>query len=561
MRFGQTRNLVVAALGFVGFATAFENGTYDYIVVGGGPSGIIAAERFVEAGKKVLLLERGAGPTTSIGANETLCWDHNLTPIDVPGLSGDIATYDIWNEYMCPDTAGFAACVLGGGVSVNYMVFVHPPDHDFNDKWPQGWKWEDVAPASERLYQRNPGSILPSADGKRYDQGLYTIFSAFLKNLGWKSVDMLSEPNEKHQVYSYPAWNIKNQMRAGPVRTYLPLAQQNDRFTLSLGTKVIRLVRSGGQVTGVEVETAIGQSEVITLACNGRVVLASGALSTPRVLFNSGIGPKAQIEIAQKSGVRIPPQEGWINLPVGVGLKDHPIFSIIVKTNGTFGVFDTASVLNGSDIANISQYKQDNGVLTQGKHRLIFFTSNEVDGHIRYYQGSCAPSDDGTINISAYMTHGLTSSGVLGLDEKGSTVMVKSPYLQSAGDRKAATKFIQQMVNDITASSTDFKLVQYTNASAILGSQTAGGHYVGTAKMGRDDGRNGGSSVVDTDTKVYGMDNLVSSGNIMSSVYDTDAASQYIVDTSIHPDVPTGNTQAITMVVAEAAASRILAQH
>ena len=114
------------------------------------------------------------------------------------------------------------------------------------------------------------------------------------------------------------------------------------------------------------------------------------------------------------------------------------------------------------------------------------------------------------------MTHGLTSFGILGLDEKGNTITMKTPYLQTNGDRKAAKAMIQQLVDDITAPSTGLKLQQYTNVSAIIDSQTAGGHYIGTAKMGTDDGRTGGSSVVDTSTKVYGMDNLVSLSNLLS---------------------------------------------
>lgn len=47
-------------------------------------------------------------------------------------------------------------------------------------------------------------------------------------------------------------------MCAGPVHTYLPLVQQNDQFTLSLGTIVIHLVHSGGQVTRVKVQTTAG---------------------------------------------------------------------------------------------------------------------------------------------------------------------------------------------------------------------------------------------------------------------------------------------------------------
>ena len=512
MRIFQAGPLAAALSAIAGVASAsvFQNHTYDYIVVGGGPAGIISAEKFAQAGKKVLLLEQGVGPTVATGANETLGWDHSLTPIDLPGLSADVGNLDVWNRYICTDTGGNAACVLGGGVTVNYMVFVHPPARDFDDKWPKGWKWNDVESAADRLYKRNPGTILPSADGKRYDQGLYNVLSKFLSGLGWKSVDMIAEPNEKHQVYSYPAWNVQNQMRAGPVRTYLPDAVKLDNFQLALGTKVIRLIRSGSEVNGIEIQNAAGRTELITLAHKGRVVLAAGALSTPRLLWNSGIGHKAQIETAKKSGVAVPPQAEWIDLPVGVGLKDHPIFSIIFNTNASFGLVDYDGVLDGTDTRDISLYRKHSGVLTQGKHRMIFFTSEEVDGHTQYYQGSCAPTAEGVVTITTYLTHGLTSSGVLGLDSTGKTVIEKSPYLQTASDRKAARSFIQKMVSQITDPSTGFRLETYTNVSAILQAQTPGNHYTSTAKMGTDDGRENGTSVVDTNAKVYGVDNLVS---------------------------------------------------
>ncbi|KAL4891032.1 hypothetical protein BDV59DRAFT_73176 [Aspergillus ambiguus] len=521
-----------------------RNQAYDYIVVGGGPSGIITAERLAEANKSVLLIERGYGPTVSTGANNTLPWNNTLTPIDVPGLSFDVGNLDLWNDYMCTDTGGQAACVLGGGVTVNYMVFVRPQERDFDDKWPQGWKWGNVQSAAERLYSRNPGTLLPSADGKYYDEGLYKTLSGFFSKLGWKSVDMITQPNEKHEVYSYPAWNLKDQMRAGPVRTYLPLAQQRKNFALRMGTKATRLIRSGGKVMGVEVEDDRRGTEIIPVAPRGRVILASGALSTPRILFNSGIGPSSQIETANKSGIAVPPQQEWLNLPVGVGLKDHPIFSIIVKTNGTFAPLDAQPILNGSAVRDIHLYEdKGSGVLTEGKHRMIFFTSRMAsDNQTRYYQGSCAPTDEGVVTITAYMTHGLTSSGVLGIDAKQNTVIEKSPYLQTPADREAARDFVDQMVRDITAPGTGFELQTYTNTSAILNSLTSGIHYTGTTKMGTDDGRLGGTSVVDTDTKVYGMDNL------------------FIVDGGIHPDLPTGNIQATIMVVAEAAVKKILEQ-
>ncbi|KAM0542562.1 hypothetical protein ACHAPJ_012733 [Fusarium lateritium] len=545
MRFSSLSGL--SAIGWATLVTLAtcknSDSTYDYIVVGGGPAGLITAERLTEANKKVLVLERGQGPTVSTGSNHTLTWDSSLTPIDVPGLSAAVGGLDLWNEYMCDDTAGLAACVLGGGVTVNYMVFVHPPERDFNDKWPKGWKWQDVAPAAQRLYSRNPGTLVPSKDEERYDQGLYKTLSGFLDKLGWKSVDMIKQPNEKHQVYSWPSWNVKDAVRAGPVKTYLPLAQKKNNFTLRLGTKVIRVVRSGSQATGVEVETAEGKNEIIKLSKGGRVVLSAGALSTPRLLFNSGIGPEKQIVTAQKTGVTLPAKRNWIKLPVGENLLDHPIFSFNVKTGGAWGMLDTDSVLNGSDTKNINLYKsKSSGVLTQGRHRLIFFSSQQgPDGVTRYFQGSCAAAGDGVVSIKVYMTHGLTSSGVLGLDEDGKTTFERSPYLQTKEDTQTATAFVQEMVKSITDSSTGFQLQPSTNTSAIIESVTNGNHYAGTAKMGIDDGRNGGSSVVDTNAKVYGMDNL------------------FISDASIHPDLPTGNIQTIVMVAAEAAAAKILA--
>ncbi|CAJ0544420.1 Ff.00g036070.m01.CDS01 [Fusarium sp. VM40] len=539
MRFSSLTGL--SAVGLAALATC--DTTYDYIVVGGGPSGLITAERLTEANKKVLLLERGPGPTVATGSNHTLPWDSSLTPIDVPGLSSAVGGLDLWNEYMCDDTAGLAACVLGGGVTVNFMVFVHPPARDFDDKWPKGWKWNDVAPAANRLYARNPGTLEPSQNKQRYDTGLYNTLSGFFNTIGWKSVDMIKQPNEKHQVYSWPSWNVKDAQRAGPVKTYLPLAQKQKNFTLRLGTKVIRVVRSGSKATGVEVETADGKKQIIKLAKNGRVVLSAGALTTPRLLFNSGIGPKKQIQTAKQTGVTLPAERHWIELPVGENLMDHPIFSFNVKTGGAYGMLDTDSVLNGTDSKNIKLYEDKSaGILTQGRHRVIFFTSQKgPDGVTRYFQGSCAASGDGVVSIKVYMTHGLTSSGVLGLTKDGKTVFDRSPYLQTKGDTETAKIFVEDFVKSITKASTGFELQPATNTSAILASPANGNHFAGTAKMGADDGRKGGSSVVDTNTKVYGMDNL------------------FITDASIHPDLPTGNIQTIVMVAAEAAVAKILA--
>jgi choline dehydrogenase-like flavoprotein len=86
-------------------------------------------------------------------------------------MSYYLTTASDTREY-CTDTADMAGCILGGGTVVNALMFVRPQDADFNDKWPTGWKWTDVSPSADRLYERNPGTTLASADGKRYDQSV-----------------------------------------------------------------------------------------------------------------------------------------------------------------------------------------------------------------------------------------------------------------------------------------------------------------------------------------------------------------------------------------------------
>jgi cellobiose dehydrogenase (acceptor) len=544
-------------LGVAGLAAAAE---YDYIIVGGGPSGIIAAERLTAANNTVLLLERGQGPTVGTGANATLSWDDQLTPIDVPGLSASIGSTDLWKKYICDDTPSATACVLGGGTTVNFMVFVHPSDHDFDDKWPVGWKWSDVKSASERLYSRNPGTTLPSADGKRYSQKLYSSLSKVLGRFGFQSVDMIEEPNEKHEVFSHPSWNIQNQMRAGPLRTYLPLAKQRSNFELRLGSKVVRVVRDGSKVTGVELATGSGlnSTEIVSVKPNGRVILAAGALSSPRILWNSGIGRAAEIETAVKSGVNVPARDQWIDLPVGEGLMDHPIFSITLQANETFAPLDAPAILNGTALADIQAYEQDHsGSLTEGKHELILFTSREgEDGQLRYFQGSCASDSKGVFTIKVYLTHGLTSTGTLSLNETQTTYFSKTPYLTTDADKHAASAFVGEMLNKLLSRGTGYSLVKPTNVSSLIETYSPGNHYVGTNRLGLDSGLNNGTAVVDLNTKVYGTDNLVSTPSHASEISANSL--QYIVDGSIHPDLPTGNIQTTIMVVAEAAVARIM---
>lgn len=154
-------SLRLSALGLLALGASAQNSiapivsdkTYDYIIAGGGPAGIIAAERIAEAGYSVLLLERGPVSTYSSGnTEETLSWNDTITPFDVPGFGWWLSEFPASLDKYCSDVDGYTGCLLGGGSSVNALLFMKPPARDFDDKWPAGWKWEDVSSAADRLY-------------------------------------------------------------------------------------------------------------------------------------------------------------------------------------------------------------------------------------------------------------------------------------------------------------------------------------------------------------------------------------------------------------------------
>ncbi|KAF8856239.1 FAD/NAD(P)-binding domain-containing protein [Acephala macrosclerotiorum] len=516
-----------------------SNSTYDYIIAGAGPAGIIVAERLAETGRSVLLLEQGAESTYATGGRSTVSWNDTVTQYDVPAMDYYLTSASDTSEY-CTDTANMAGCILGGGTMVNAMMFVRPQAADF-DKWPTG-----CGPTSALLLRSCMNvtlAPLSSMDGQRYDQQVFsTLQKFFATTMSFSQVDAIQSPNDKTAVYSYPPWDAQDGLRAGPVKSYLPLANGLSNFKLSLYTKMVRAIRSNTTVTGVEVESvSTGARQIINLNAGGSVILAGGAMASPRLLYNSGIGPTDQITTVQNScnGVTLPDESELINLPVSQNLRDHPIFTL--KFNAT-SITDTMSATEfmSPNQTDIDLFAQGSGPLAQSGQRFNFWTTLNSTNGTRFFQGTCSSQIDGIVNIKLYLTHGLTSTGVLGITSNGATEFTTNPWINTDADRTAVTTMIDSIFSAARNSSILTPSDSTATGASIVAadSYTQGDHFVGTTMMGEI---NDGNSVVDTNTKVWGMDNL------------------FVVDASIHPDLPTGNTQAIVMVVAEHAAAKIIA--
>ncbi|KAK7182663.1 Cellobiose dehydrogenase 7 [Paraphaeosphaeria sporulosa] len=523
-----------------------HNTTYDYIVVGGGASGIVTAQRLTETGKSVLLLERGGPSFYSTGGTLTVPWNDTTTVYEVPGMFMQLSAYP-GNKGYCSDTAGMAGCILGGGTAVNGMAFIKPPSFDF-ENWPVGWRWSDgVSEAADRLYARNPGTIEPSSDGKYYDNAVYDVLSKFLARAGWKSVSTNEEPDEKFQIYSYPAMNIANGRRSGPVNQYLPLALSEPNFTLKLHTKVLRAIRTNSTITGVETETDSGARTIFNVKPNGKVILAAGSMSSPRILFNSGIGPADQIEVASKQtkSITLPPKEAWINSPVGL-VRDHSIIGINFNVTAGMNILPATAFSNPGQ-TDIDFFAQAAGPLVGNPQMRLntFTTITTSDGSKLVVQTHCYSTANNTISMMFLLTHGTQSTGRLTMTTDGNTVFSGSPYLQSPTDKEALALAIDEMLTLSRRANSTLSYAGPVNdtGTAIVArtSPSPGTHMTGTTIIGTDDGSKNGTAVVDTNCKVYGTDNL------------------FVVDAGMHADLPSGNTHVIVMVAAEHAAKKIIA--
>jgi cellobiose dehydrogenase (acceptor) len=205
-------------------------------------------------------------------------------------------------------------------------------DWDFN--FPAGWKSTDVAAATNRVFSRIPGTTRPSRDGQIYlPNGMNTIREG-LRSSGWRDIDLNANPNQKNRTFGYTPYMYANGERGGPLATYLVTAKARSNFKLWTSTAVRRLVRSGGHVTGIEVEPYLDggyQGTVRLTPVTGRVILSAGTFGSAKILLRSGIGPQDQLYVVGNStidGSTMISQDQWINLPVGYNLEDHTNVSI-----------------------------------------------------------------------------------------------------------------------------------------------------------------------------------------------------------------------------------------
>jgi choline dehydrogenase len=524
---------------------------FDYVIVGGGSAGCVVAARLAEdPGTQVLLLE--AGPDARA-----------IEEVHVPAAYSRLfrSQYD-WNYVTLPQERADGrpvywprGKVLGGSSAMSAMIYIRGNRADY-DTWRDeygctGWGYSELLPyflrAEDNARGASPyhgaGGPLSVQDPRHKSAAAEHFIEAATRRGALRNDDFNGAQQDGVGFYQVTQ---KDGRRCSAADAYLVNRPQN--LTIVTNAFVTGLVIEGGRAAGVTYRHA-GREE--TARAEAEVILSAGAIGTPQLLMLSGIGPADDL---RKQGIYV-----IADMPaVGANLIDHPSVPVLWSTPGVKGLWEF------SGNSGFARWR-----LT---HRGPL-TSNvaEAGGFARSDPRLAAPNLQWQVLPVAYREQGLTDPA-----GRAMTVLVELVDVASRGRLRLASPDPRHRplidpgylsdVRDLNALAVGVRMARdYGTAaplSKICAEELAPGDRVHTDHEMRDFIR---SAVV---TGYHPAGTCAMSGDVAKSASGYDSvvdpllrvrgmAGLRIVDASVMPTLPRGDTTAPVIAIAERAADII----
>ncbi|KAF2802128.1 alcohol oxidase p68 [Mytilinidion resinicola] len=320
----------------------------DIIVCGGGSAGCVVAGRLanLDHNLQVLLIEGGES-----NLNNPWVFRPGIYPRNMKLDSKTASFYYSRPSEWLDGRRAVVPCanILGGGSSINFMMYTRASASDYDDFQAKGWTTKELIPLMKKheTYQRSCNNRdLHGFDGPikvSFGNHTYPIKEDFLRateSQGIPTTDDLQDLTTGHGAEHWLKWiNRDTGRRSDSAHGYIHSTRSvHQNLHLMCNTKVDKVILEGGRAVGVQVCPMKPlhpnqKHQFKTIRARKQIVVSGGTLSSPLILQRSGIGDPEKL---RKAGVK-----PLVDLPgVGLNFQDHYLTFSVFRAKPNVDSFD-----------------------------------------------------------------------------------------------------------------------------------------------------------------------------------------------------------------------------